>query len=150
MGLGLLRVKARTQRGMTLIEALTALTVISILLAMAVPSVIRTMEQAHADLAGANLKAIWNAQRFYWLEHRVYANDLAALESAGLLDTVIVAGGSRYDYAIDSADATAFVAQAVRTGSGVWSGGFSIDETGAISGTVQRAGASDEITPGFN
>ena len=63
---------------------------------MSVPTVARTMEQAHADLAGANLKAVWNAQRFYWLEHRTYAADWAALEAAGLLDTAMYAGSGRY------------------------------------------------------
>jgi type IV pilus assembly protein PilE len=133
----------------TLMETLTALTVISVLLAMSVPSVVRTMEQAHADVAGANLRAIWSAQRFYWLDHRTYAADLVTLEAAGLLDPSIVSGGGRYAYSIASADAAGFSALATRAGSSVWSGQFAIDETGVIAGTVQKPGAGYQITPGY-
>ena len=142
--------RPRFRGGLTLIEALTALTVISVLLAMSVPSVIRTMEQAHADAAGANLTAIWNAQRLYWLDNRVYASNLGALQSARLLDASVVSGSSRYSFAISSADSSTFQATATRIGSSVWSGQFTIDETGATSGTVQKPGAGYVITPGFN
>jgi type IV pilus assembly protein PilE len=141
---------APRRRGLTLIEALTAMTVVSVLLAMSVPSVMRTMEQVHADSAGANLKAIWNAQRYFWLENRTYAADLAVLQAAGLLDNAIVSGSSRYSFAIDSANSTSFVATASRIGSSVWSGNFTIDETGAVGGFVQKSGASYAITPGFD
>jgi type IV pilus assembly protein PilE len=134
---------------LTLIEVMTALTVIAVLLAMSAPSVIRTMEQAYADVAGANMKAIVSAQRFYWLEHRTYATDLATLEAAGLLDRSIVSGSSRYTYSVDSADASAFQVLATRVGSSVWSGQFSIDETGVITGAVQKSGGGYQITPGF-
>lgn len=143
--------RARQPRGgFTLIEALTALTVISVLLAMSVPSVIRTMEQAHADTAGANLNAIWNAQRFYWLDNRTFAPDLATLEAANLLDVIIVTGNSRYTYAIDTSTASTFRATASRTGSTVWTGQFTIDEAGDITGTVENPGVSYAITPGFD
>lgn len=138
------------RRALTLIEALTALTVISILLATSVPSVVRTMEQAHADMAGANLRAVWCAQRSYWLDNRLYAPDLATLDAAGLLDAVIVGGTGRYTYSVVSADGAEFVATASRTGSSVWSGQFDIDETGTITGTVAKSGASYQITPGFD
>jgi type IV pilus assembly protein PilE len=128
---------------------MTALTVICVLLAASAPSVIRTMEQAHADVAGANLKAIFSAQRMYWLDNRDYSSDLATLEAEGLLDAAIVAGSSRYAYSIDSADANGFQALATRIGSGIWSGQFAVDETGAITGAVQRFGSDYQITPGF-
>ena len=133
---------------MTLIEVLITLTVISVVLAMSAPSVVRTMEQAHADMVGANLRAIWIAERAYWLDHRVYATDLATLQTAGLLDPSIVAG-SRYTYAISNADGSHFRAVATRVGSGVWSGQLAIDETGAISGAVTNARSNYQITPGF-
>lgn len=142
--------RRRTSRGLTLIEALTAMTVVSVLLSMSVPSVIRTMEQAHADSAGANLKAIYNAQRYHWLENRAYAADIATLNAAGLLDNSIVAGSSRYSFAIDAADANSFFATASRIDSSVWTGQFTIDETGTSGGFVQKSGAGYAITPGFD
>ena len=135
--------------GFTLVEALTAMTVVSVLLAMSAPPVLRIMEEAHADTAGANLNAIWNAQRFYWLENRTYAADLATLESAGVLDATISSASGRYVYAIDSADDSTFLATATRAGSGVWSGEFTIDETGAVAGTVQKTGGTYVISPDF-
>jgi type IV pilus assembly protein PilE len=135
--------------GLTLIEALTAMTVVSVLLAFSAPPVLRIMEEAHADTAGANLSAIWNAQRFYWLENRTYAPDLATLEAAGLLDSTIANAAGRYAYAIDSADDSDFLAVATRNGSDIWSGEFTIDAAGAISGAVQKSGAEYAVTPAF-
>lgn len=138
------------RRALTLVEALTALTVISILLAASVPTVVRTTEQAHADVAGANLNAIWNAQRFHWLENRVYATDLSTLADSELLDRAVIAGTRRYRYTIVAADASTFSAAATRIGSGVWSGQYSIDESGAVWGTVQKPGAGYVITPSLD
>ena len=81
-------------RGMTLVEVLTVAVLLGILFAMAAPSFVDTVEHAHADIAGANLWAIWSAERFYWLENRTYTTNLAALEAQGLLDPAIVAGSS--------------------------------------------------------
>jgi type IV pilus assembly protein PilE len=146
-----MQIQSRSRRscGFTLVEALTAMAVLSVLLAMSAPPVIRIMEEAHADTAGASLTAIWNAQRFYWLEHRTYAASLATLESAGLLDAAIRSGSGRYVYAIDSADDGAFTASATRVGSSVWSGAFTIDHTGAVAGAVQKAGADYVVAPAF-
>ena len=49
----------------------------SVLLAMGVPRFQLSLEQARANVAGANLRSIWSAQRLYWLENRTYAPDLA-------------------------------------------------------------------------
>ena len=116
---------------------------------MAAPSFVDTVEQAHADIAGADLQAIWGAERFYWLENRTYTTNLAALEALGLLDPAVVAGTSRYRYSIESADDASFNAEATRINSGLWSGHFDIYEDGVVSGVVQAYGHSD-IKPGFN
>jgi type IV pilus assembly protein PilE len=119
-----------------LVEVMIVLTVLSILIAFAVPSYTRAIEQSRADVAAANLRAVWAAQRIYWLEQRVYAADLPALESIGLLDPTLLQGPSGYAYAISAADAETFNATATRTGSSVFSGQFAIDQTGAITGSV--------------
>ena len=136
------------RRGWSLLEVMVAMTVMGILFAMATPSFARSLQQSRADIAGANLRAIWSAQRLYWLEYRTYAANLSTLESMGLLDPTIVSATTVYVYAIQSAGSNTFTATATRTGSGRWSGEFAIDEAGTLSGVVQATGEPD-IVPGF-
>jgi len=138
----------RETRGISLIEVILVLAVIGVFVSMSVPSFRRSMEQSRADIAGANLRAIWSAERIYWLEQRSYTADLSALQSAGLLDPTVVAGTPQYAYAVTSADASSFAATATRRGSTRWSGQFSISESGTISGFLQAAG-EPQIVPGF-
>lgn len=139
---------ALRRRGVSLMEVMLVLVVIGVLISMSAPSFHRSIEQSWADIAGANLRAIWTAQRLYWLENRTYTSDLSELESLGLLDPTIIAGTARYAYAVSAADATTFTATATRTGSVRWTGQFTIDESGVLSGTVQAAGQPG-IVPGF-
>lgn len=134
---------------MTFVEVLLVAVLMGILFAMAAPSFVDTVEQAHADIAGANLQSIWSAERFYWLENRTYTTNLAALEAQGLLDPAVVAGTRRYSFSIAAADDASFTAEATRINSGLWGGTFQVDETGTVGGVVQAYGHSD-ITPGFN
>ncbi len=138
----------RGKGGVSLMEIMVVLTVIGILLSASVPSFVRSMEQAHADMSGANLRAIWNAQRLYWLENHAYATSLSILEATGLLDSTLVSGSPRYSYAITFADADGFTATATRIGSGHWSGQFAISESGQLTGVVAAPG-EDNIVPGF-
>ena len=124
------------------------LTVMGILISMAAPSFHRSMEQSRADIAGANLRAVWAAQRLYWLEYRTYTNNLSELESLGLLDPTIVSATKPYEYSIVSADASTFVAKALRTQSQRWSGQFEIDQDGVTGGVISATGEPD-IVPGF-
>jgi Tfp pilus assembly protein PilE len=125
---------------------LVVLTVIGVLLALAAPSYHRAVEQSRADVAAANLRAIWAAQRLYWLDQRSYTANFTDLGS--LLDPTIAAGSSFYTYPIVSTDGTTFRAMATRTGSSVWSGQLTIDQSGVVSGTIQGESGST-ITPGF-
>ncbi|QEG38581.1 type II secretion system protein [Roseimaritima ulvae] len=145
------------RRGLTLVEVLTVMVVLSILLSMSVSPLRQTVEQTHADIAGAGLRSLYNAQRFYWLEHRSYADSIVELRDAGLIDADYLTATEaatappsvRYQYEIVSADASGFVARAVRRGSGDWSGNYQIDQTGAMSGAVSNAAATTTLTPGF-
>jgi len=123
-------------------------TVMGILISLSVPSFHRALEQSRADIAGANLRALWSAERLYWLEYRTYTTDLSQLQSLGLVDPTIVSAATPYLYAIHFADSNAFSATATRTGSGRWSGECAIDATGTVSGVVQATRVAD-ITPGF-
>jgi prepilin-type N-terminal cleavage/methylation domain-containing protein len=136
------------RRGWSLVEVMVVVTVMSVLIAMTIPSFHRSVEQSRADIAGANLRAIWSAERLYWLENRTYTSDLSELQSLGVLDPTIVSATNWYVYAVSAADATSFTATATRTGSSLWAGQFSIDETGVLSGVVQASGEPD-VVPGF-
>jgi prepilin-type N-terminal cleavage/methylation domain-containing protein len=137
-----------SRRGFSLLEVMVVLTMMGILISLSVPSFHRALEQSRADIAGANLRALWSAERLYWLEYRTYTADLSELQSLGLVDPTIVSAATPYLYAIHLADSTAFSATATRTGSERWSGEFAVDATGTVSGEVQAEGVAD-ITPGF-
>lgn len=139
---------ARSRSALSLVELLVAVTLIGILSAIAMPSFRRAVDQSRADIAGANLRAIWSAERCYWLEYRTYTSDLTQLQSLGLLDPTIVTAANFYVYSIASADSTSFVAVATRTGSAHWSGQFVIDETGVVSGSIGSSGEAS-IAPAF-
>jgi len=136
------------RRGISLIEVMLVLTVMGILVTMSAPSFHRSLEQSHADIAGANLRAIWTAQRLYWLENRTYTDDVSELVSLGLLDPTILSATTRYLYTILSAGDSDFCAAATRSGSERWTGQFTIDQDGVTAGAIQAAGETD-IVPGF-
>ena len=134
--------------GWSLLEVVVVLTVMGIFISMSAPSFHRSLEQSRADIAAANLRAIWSAERIYWLEYRNYTDDLSELDSLGLLDPSIVLATDFYVYSVPSADSTTLSATATRTGSTRWTGELVIDETGVVSGAIQATGQAD-ILPGF-
>jgi prepilin-type N-terminal cleavage/methylation domain-containing protein len=142
------RPKKKVRTGYSLVEVVVVVTVIAVLIAIAVPTYGVAIEQAQADMAAANLRAVWTAERVYWLENRTYTTDLSALESAGLLDSAIVTGSSSYSYQVSTADSSTFTASATRVGSQRWAGAFTIDQTGTVSGSLQASGMTP-IVPGF-
>jgi prepilin-type N-terminal cleavage/methylation domain-containing protein len=143
-----IRHSSLAHRGVSLMEVLVVLVVMGILISMSAPTFHRSIEQSWADIAGANLRAIWSAERLYWLEYRTYTSDLSELESLGLLDPTITSATTRYIYALSSADASTFRATATRTGSVRWTGQLAIDQSGVLSGVIQAAGQPG-IVPGF-
>jgi type IV pilus assembly protein PilE len=138
----------KRKRGVSLVEVMLVLAVMGVLVSMSAPSFRRSMEQSRADIAGSNLRAIWAAQRVYWLEHRSYAADLSALTSSGLLDPTVISSSTYYLYTVRAADSSSFTSTATRTGSTRWSGYFTIDAEGNLSGAIQAAGEPN-IVPGF-
>lgn len=134
--------------GVSLAELLAVVTVIAVLVSMAAPRFQRCIEQSHVDIAAANLRVIWNAERLHWLENHAYSADLAGLVAAGLLDASVTAGSTRYSYSITLATAGELEVEAVRVGSSVWSGAFVITESGIVSGELEGP-HSEILTPGF-
>lgn len=142
------RGRCRRPGGFSLVEVMVVLTVIGILVAMAAPSFHRSIEQSRADIAAANLRAVWAAQRLYWLDQRTFAADIATLSALGILEPEATLSLGGFSYTIRSATATAFVAAASRASGGAWTGELTIDETGEVTGVLQRIGQPD-ITVGF-
>lgn len=151
------------RRGFSLIEVIVTMTILAILMAISAPSVIQSVEQSHADLAGAGLRMIHTSQRFYWLENRTYATNLQQLIDAGLIDENLTATDTRYEYSITAASDSTFQAQAARrlfdqsgtpVFNGAWQGTFLIDETGVMTGTVTGpvntiTGLAPVLSPAF-
>ena len=128
---------------------LVALIVTGVLLSMGVPKFQQSLEQSRADVAGANLRSIWAAQRLYWLENRTYAPDLPTLLSANLIDPSLPTATAPYGYTIASSSDSWFTATATRSGSTNWSGTFTIAADGTFSGSVQQSGQGADNHPGI-
>lgn len=136
------------RRGWSLVEVTVVVMLMSILIAMSMPTFNVALEQSKADIAAANLRAIWTAQRLYWLENHAYSTSLSQLNTLGLLDPAVVSSTTPYVYGIQSADTSTFTAAATRTGSVRWQGTFTLDQTGSMAGGIKALGTAT-ILPGF-
>jgi prepilin-type N-terminal cleavage/methylation domain-containing protein len=137
----------KPRRGFTLTELMVVMVIVGVMVAASAPSFQRAIEQSRADIAVANLRAIWAAERLHWLEYHNYTSDIAALQTLGILDKEIPTDSSGakggYWYEISASSGT-MTATATRVGA---SGAFQINESGDGSGTVTVYGFT--ITPGF-
>ena len=126
-----------------------------VLAAFSVPQFSKAMEQSRANIAVANLRAVWTAQRAYALQQlqstgtATFAPNLATLRNAGLIDQSIVDDnggdlppGVSYSYAITQSTTTTFTAMAFRANSTVWVSTLTIDEQGNLTGDVRYFGQS--------
>jgi type IV pilus assembly protein PilE len=137
-------------RGHSLVEIMVTLLVLAVLLSMGIPKFQQSLEQSRADVAGASLRAIWSAQRLYWLENRAYSPDLNTLLSANLIYPSLITATAPYTYSVAAPpDNSSFTATATRTGSAVWSGSFSIAADGTVAGSVQQSGQGAGLVAGF-
>ena len=144
------RLAGTRKRGFSLVEMIVALTVLGVLLSMGIPRFQNSLEQSRANVAGANLRSIWSAQRLYWLENRTYSPDIQTLVTYNLLDPSLGTPNSSYTYEVTSSSDHWFTATATRALSSVWSGSFTIVGDGTISGSIQQAGqTTTTIVPGF-
>ncbi|HBO42678.1 MAG TPA: prepilin-type cleavage/methylation domain-containing protein [Planctomycetaceae bacterium] len=136
---------SRRKSGFSLIELMVVVTILGVLVASAAPSFRRSIEQSRADVAVANLRTIWTAQRVYWLEHREFTDVWSELEASGmsLIDPMIMSDNNKYyEYSITDAGETTFTATATRKTGGGWSGSFTINQTGSITGSITSGGSS--------
>jgi prepilin-type N-terminal cleavage/methylation domain-containing protein len=137
--------------GHTLIELLVVLLVVGVLTSLGMPRFTRAIEQSRVDVAAANLRAIWTAQRLYWLKHQTYAVDLQSLINDtnpdseppdNFLDPHVNSPDATYVCEVTSPSATSpsatdFTATATRSGSNSWSGTLSISSDGRVVGSIQ-------------
>jgi prepilin-type N-terminal cleavage/methylation domain-containing protein len=146
--------RRQSSRGFTLIELFIVVVIIGIMAAMSVPSFQRAIEQSKLDIAAANLRTIWTAERLYWLENQSYTTDLTALQSLKLIDPTIsggtASGGYTYGATVASGSLTA---TATRTGGVSWTGSLTISGEGEISGGLTMVGTDgsgpNALTPGY-
>jgi prepilin-type N-terminal cleavage/methylation domain-containing protein len=140
--------KGRTgRRAYTLVEMSVVLIIMGIFITLAIPRFSRSLESARADVAGANLRAIWTAERIYWLDNRTYTTSLNVLVSLNLLDPSITSNTS-YTYLVTAADVATFTATAQRAPNVSWSGTVTITQDGGLTGTLTCPGQAD-IVVGF-
>jgi len=140
--------------GFTLTELMVVVAIIGVLAAFAVPSYRRAIEQSRVDIAGTNLRAIWAAQRLYWLENQTYTTDLSLLKNMGVLDQTLLTANStdssqywnHYFYYEVSAGTESFTAYAKVSTYTNSASTLVIDQSGTISGGVTPSG-STAITP---
>ena len=130
---------APRRRGFTMTELVLVLTILAILVSLSAPSFQFTIEQSKADMAVANLRGIWVAERAYWLDNRTFVSDLTVLQGLGLIDPSLVTQTSPYTYSVTTADGSNLLAVATRNDA-AWQGSFMIDENGVITGLIQASG----------
>jgi len=123
------------------------LIIMGIFITLAMPRFSRSVESARADVAGANLRAIWTAERIYWLDNRTYTTSLDVLVSLNLLDPSITSNTS-YTYLVTAADVATFTATAQRAPNVSWSGTVTITQDGGLTGTLTCPGQAN-IVVGF-
>ncbi|MCE5268197.1 MAG: prepilin-type N-terminal cleavage/methylation domain-containing protein [Planctomycetaceae bacterium] len=121
-----------TKRAFTIVELMVVLTVVSVMATMCIPTFQRAIEQSRADIAAANLRAVWAAERLYWLEYRTYTDQYDALRGMKLLDTAFpVIGNYTYCAPVVSVDGVSFTATAITNSGGTAS--ITIDQNGTIT-----------------
>jgi prepilin-type N-terminal cleavage/methylation domain-containing protein len=137
------------RRAYTLVEAMVVLVVMAIVVSMGIPQFSRSLEQSRADVAAANLRAIWAVERIYWLQNRQYIglNALAADPTFSMmLDRSITGPGpnASYIYSVEPTE-SGFTATASRQGGG-WRGELTIDAQGVLGGQIVDSTASQFVT----
>jgi type IV pilus assembly protein PilE len=127
-------------RGFSIVEIMVVLTLAAVILRMALPSFYRTIEKSKADIAISNLRGLWAAEQFFWIENRTYTNDMSSasgLNKYNLLAADVISNQTQpYQYSIDTSSATTFTIRATRSAGSAFTDYFTIDQTGVVSGSV--------------
>lgn len=142
--------RRRDRAAFTLVELSVVLIIVGVMASMAIPLYTKALEQARVDAAATKLQGVWSAQRIYWLDRRTFASSLGELEALDLVDASYAATQSDPDasfvYEVLNAGDGAFVAQARRNDSNVWSGAIQIDQSGQLTGDIRHSNGTS-LTP---
>jgi type II secretory pathway pseudopilin PulG len=131
--------------------------VMALLASIGVPRFVHSLEQTRVDMAATNLRAIWTAQRLYWLKHQHYAGSLASLindtDTENFLDPSLVSSSNTtYRCQVTAFSPTDFTATATRSGSSSssWTCSLAIASDGTVTGSVTSPGGYGyNPTPNF-
>jgi type IV pilus assembly protein PilE len=102
--------KPRTMQGVTLIELLVAVIIISILAAFAYPSYMQYLARAKRNEAKACLLQVATLQERFYLQNNVYTTDMTNLGFANAGNNLTDSG--TYSCNVGQADASTFTATA--------------------------------------
>lgn len=135
----------RRQSGVTLMELLTVVIVVSILASLAVPSYRRYLLRAQRSDATTALLRMQSAQEKHFLQYGVYVTTTANIpnaHSAGGLGLPITSERGYYNMAV-AATATGYTFTATPV-----PGGGQADDTSCVSFTVNEAGTKQAFNSG--
>ena len=142
-------------RGFSLIELLIVVAVIAIIAAVTVPNLTKAKASANEGSAITSVRAIVTAQSTFiaTVGSGSYAANLAALQTAGLIDRALGSGSKDgYNFASTGSGATFTVTASPITHDVSGNRGFFADETGVIrfdaSGTATASSTPLGGTPG--
>jgi len=127
-----------TRRGFTLIELIMVVIVIGILVSIAVPTYLDTVERTKSKEAIATLQSILAAERNYAAERRVFRPAAQADDSAWLsigMDNPNNNSERAFNYVINSSTDTDFIASATRNSGPYLNNYITIDHNGALDTT---------------
>ncbi len=137
-------------RGFTLVEIMVVILIVAILVALAVPNILRSRVAANEGAAIANLRTLSTACQAYHIDQQIYPESLQTLSTANppYIDNVLGAGSKQgYNFIYGSSDSDHFTINANPAHTGLLKGRyFYLDESGSIrTRSDQPAGPEDEI-----
>ena len=105
----------KEKKGFTLIEVLVVVIIIGILAMVAIPQFTKSIERSRGAEARAALRNIYTAEQAYFAQNETYTPTYSVLATSYDVPATL---GTDWSFSIISGDATTFVAEALRTGSG--------------------------------
>ena len=148
-----------SRTGSTLVELMIVTLLIGLFAAMAIPSYRSSVEQARTDMAAANLRTLWAAQRFFYLNERSYTSDTDDLIAYGVFKRSEISSATpggpflmyndpSFTYRIELQPNGDFQATATRSAGIAFSGVLTIDAAGVVTGEVIDTDGR-VVRPGF-